>query len=62
MLISHTNGKKKEDPSVILGGTCEPALTINKFSTDNQGEYYCVVKNSDKTSESNSAKMEHGKY
>ena len=41
-------------------GADGPTLTINEFSTDDQGEYWCVIKRSHNNIESNSAKMELG--
>ena len=53
------DGKAISD-SKQCSGTCEPTLKINGFSTDDQGEYSCVIKNNHKTIESNSAKMALG--
>ena len=55
------NGKPIRD-SIKCSGICEPTLIINGFSTDDQGEYSCIIKNSRKTIESNSVKMELGSY
>ena len=53
------NGKAIRD-SIKCSGTCGSTLTINAFSTDDQGKYLCVIKNSHKTIKSESAKMELG--
>ena len=57
----HLSYQWKKDKREITGpkysGTNGPILTINKFSTDDQGEYMCVVKDSRKIISSNSANM-----
>lgn len=54
----------KRDDKVITGpkyhGTNGPILTINGFSAADQGEYSCIVKNSERSLESKPANMALG--
>ena len=54
------DGRTVTDPK--CSGTDGPTLKINTFSTDDQGEYLCVIENSHNTIKSNSANMVLGKY
>ena len=62
----HLSYQWKKDKREITGPKCSgtngPTLTINEFSTDDQGEYMCVIKDSHKTISSNSANVALGKY
>ena len=55
----------RKDHEVITGPKYNrmdgPILTINGFSAANQGKYSCVIKNGQKTIESNPANMALGK-
>ena len=53
---------EREITCTKYSGTNGPTLMIKEFSTDDQGEYMCVIKDSHKTISSNSANMALGKY
>ena len=62
--IGAENYEWKKDGKAITDSKCSgtdgPILIINEFSTDDQGEYSCVIRNRDGEVESKSANMALG--
>lgn len=46
----------------LNAGTGRSTLTINHFTTNDEGEYSCVIENSRKSFPSKSARIELGRY